>query len=147
MNKQFQVYAGSPPEELIAGFEPTVYNMEVKLRDSAVEYSDASLPSNEIRNQVEIMKKNALDKAIQLYAGNLTTDNKFSEDDRLEISDLEGRCTGVMVTKKPEIKPGTLWLANFGIRNDTLHYGSEAVSGVNQTPKGVINIEFIGYSK
>ena len=119
----------------------------MKLRDSAVEYGNSSLSYNQIQNNVETMRKTALDNAIQLYDGSLTTENKFSEEGRLEISDLEGYLTGVMITKKPEIKPETLWLTNFGIRNDNLHYGSKAVSGVNQLPKGAVNIEFIGYSK
>lgn len=140
MDKKFQVYANSLPDNLIAGFEPTVYVMEMQLRDSAVEYGHSHLSLGEIQKRFEIMKKRALDNTIQLYESNFTTENKFSKDGRLEISDLEGRCTGVMILSEPEIKPETIWLANFGIRNDTLHY-KESI-----TPEGSVNVEFIGYS-
>jgi len=146
MKGDYQVLANSLPEELENGLMPTVYNVKLTLRSSAVEYGDSSLPIDEVQNNFETMRKKSLDAVLGLCSGNLTTENNFSEENCLQISSLGGHCTGVQVIEKPQINPETKWLTNFGIKNDTLSYGSRNVSGSNQTPKGFVNIEFIGYS-
>ncbi len=146
MDKKYQVLTNRLPEELIRGLEPTAHVIKVTLGHNVIEYGDLSLPIEKIQKYIEIMRKNALDKVLGLYRGDLTTENKFSKKDCLKISTLEGRCTGVQVIKKPEINPETLWLANFGIGNDTLHYKSREMSGVNQIPSGFVNVEFIAYA-